>query len=132
LPASHERILVVDDSPAQRRCVADCLARQGFELDGARDMAQMGEADAPAYLVKPFSQDRCIALVERTLAERRLITYKEASALFISGAPAPPPRMIAPRAARHSRCAPTSARSASCSPTSSGSRRCRPPGRQPT
>ena len=41
-------------------------------------------AGASAYLVKPFSQDKCIALVERTLAERRLIAYKEASALFIS------------------------------------------------
>ncbi|HMG21895.1 MAG TPA: response regulator, partial [Kofleriaceae bacterium] len=30
LPASRERILVVDDSPAQRHYVADCLARQGF------------------------------------------------------------------------------------------------------
>jgi adenylate cyclase len=34
--------------------------------------------------VKPFSQDKCVALVERTLAERRLIAYKEASSLFIS------------------------------------------------
>jgi class 3 adenylate cyclase len=34
--------------------------------------------------VKPFSQDKCIALVERTLAERRLMAYKDASALFIS------------------------------------------------
>ena len=140
LPASRERVLVVDDSPAQRHYVADCLARQGFVVataeDGAvalakaqaappalivsdyempnmtgfelvhalrrdpelrqipvimltardskRDMAQMRAAGASAYLVKPFSQDKCIALVERTLAERRLIAYKEASALFIS------------------------------------------------
>jgi CheY-like chemotaxis protein len=140
LPASRERILVVDDSPAQRHYVADCLARQGFDVvtadngktaldkaqavrpalvvsdyempvmtgfelvhalrrdpelrqipvimltarDGKRDMAQMRAAGASAYLVKPFSQDKCIALVERTLAERRLIAYKEASALFIS------------------------------------------------
>ena len=140
LPASRERILVVDDSPAQRHYVADCLARQGFEVvtadngktaleraqavrpalvvsdyempvmtgfelvhalrrdpelrqipvimltarDSRRDMAQMRAAGASAYLVKPFSQDKCIALVERTLAERRLIAYKEASALFIS------------------------------------------------
>jgi class 3 adenylate cyclase len=47
-------------------------------------MAQMRAAGASAYLVKPFSQDKCIALVERTLAERRLIAYKQASALFIS------------------------------------------------
>ncbi len=140
LPGARERVLVVDDSPAQRHYVADCLARQGFEVataeDGAialakaqavrpalivsdyempnmtgfelvhalrrdpglrqvpvimltardskRDMAQMRAAGASAYLVKPFSQDKCIALVERTLAERRLLAYKEASALFIS------------------------------------------------
>jgi len=140
LPGSRERVLVVDDSPAQRHYVADCLARQGFEVmtadngktaleraqaarpalvvsdyempvmtgfelvhalrrdpelrqipvimltarDSRRDMAQMRAAGASAYLVKPFSQDKCIALVERTLAERRLIAYKEASALFIS------------------------------------------------
>jgi CheY-like chemotaxis protein/class 3 adenylate cyclase len=140
LPASRERVLVVDDSPAQRHYVADCLARQGFDVvtadngqvaleraqatrpalvvsdyempvmtgfelvhalrrdpelrqipvimltarDSRRDMAQMRAAGASAYLVKPFSQDKCIALVERTLAERRLLAYKEASALYIS------------------------------------------------
>jgi len=140
LPASRERVLVVDDSPAQRHYVADCLARQGFVVttaengkialekaqqlqpalivsdyempvmtgfelvhalrrdqelrqipvimltarDSKRDMAQMRAAGASAYLVKPFSQDKCLALVERTLAERRLIAYKEASSLFIS------------------------------------------------
>jgi class 3 adenylate cyclase len=52
--------------------------------DSKRDMAQMRAAGATGYLVKPFSQDKCIAMVERTLAERRLIAYKEASALFIS------------------------------------------------
>jgi CheY-like chemotaxis protein/class 3 adenylate cyclase len=140
LPASRERVLVVDDSPAQRHYVADCLSRQGFEVvtaengkvaltkaqavrpalvisdyempvmtgfelvhalrrdpelrqipvvmltarNSKRDMAQMRAAGASAYLVKPFSQDKCIALVERTLAERRLVAYKEASSLFIS------------------------------------------------
>ncbi len=140
MPASRERILVVDDSPAQRHYVADCLARQGFEVstaengkialekaqaqrpalivsdyempvmtgfelvhalrrdpalrqtpvimltarDTKRDMAQMRAAGASAYLVKPFSQDKCVAMVERTLAERRLLAYKEASSLFIS------------------------------------------------
>ena len=140
LPGGRERVLVVDDSPAQRHYVADCLARQGFDIataedgkvalakaqavrpalivsdyempnmtgfelvhalrrdpelrqipvimltarDSKRDMAQMRAAGASAYLVKPFSQDKCIALVERTLAERRLIAYKEASSLFIS------------------------------------------------
>jgi DNA-binding response OmpR family regulator len=142
LPASRERILVVDDSPAQRHFVADCLARQGFEIitaengkialdkaqairphlvisdyempvmtgfelvhalrrdpelrnvpvimltarDSKRDMAQMRAAGASAYLVKPFAQDKCIATVERTLAERRLMAYKQASSLFISDA----------------------------------------------
>jgi two-component system sensor histidine kinase ChiS len=140
MPASRERILVVDDSPAQRHYVADCLARQGFEVstaengkvalekaqaqrpalivsdyempvmtgfelvhalrrdpelrqipvimltarDTRRDMAQMRAAGASAYLVKPFSQDKCVAMVERSLAERRLLAYKEASSLFIS------------------------------------------------
>jgi CheY-like chemotaxis protein/class 3 adenylate cyclase len=140
MPASREKILVVDDSPAQRHYVADCLARQGFEVstaengkialekaqaqrpalivsdyempvmtgfelvhavrrdpalrqtpvimltarDTRRDMAQMRAAGASAYLVKPFAQDKCVAMVERTLAERRLIAYKEASSLFIS------------------------------------------------
>jgi class 3 adenylate cyclase len=37
-----------------------------------------------SYLVKPFSVDKCIAIVERVLAERRLIAYKEASRLYIS------------------------------------------------
>jgi DNA-binding response OmpR family regulator len=139
-PGARERILVVDDSPAQRHYVADCLARQGFEVataedgkialrkaqtihpalivsdyempnmtgfelvhalrrdpalrqipvimltarDSKRDRAQLRAAGAAAYLVKPFSQDKCIAIVERTLAERRLMAYKEASSLFIS------------------------------------------------
>jgi CheY-like chemotaxis protein len=140
VPASRETVLVVDDSPAQRHYVADCLARQGFQVataengrialdkatalrpalivsdyempvmsgfelvhalradpelrqipvimltarDSKRDMAQMRAAGASAYLVKPFSQDKCVAMVERSLAERRLLAYKEASALFIS------------------------------------------------
>jgi adenylate cyclase len=140
MPASREKILVVDDSPAQRHYVADCLARQGFEIitadngkigldkahavhphliisdyempemngfemvhalrrdpelrnvpvimltarDSRRDMAQMRAAGASAYLVKPFAQDKCVAMVERTLAERRLIAYKQASSLYIS------------------------------------------------
>jgi adenylate cyclase len=140
IPASRERILVVDDSPALRHYVADCLARQGFEVSTAengkigldkalhlkpalivsdyempemtgfelvhalkrspqtrnipvimltaresrRDMAQMRAAGASAYLVKPFAQDKCIAMVERTLAERRLLDYKKASSVYIS------------------------------------------------
>ena len=137
---TRERILVVDDSPAQRHYVSDCLVRQGFDVravengrlaldearralpalvlsdyempemngfelvhalkrdpdtrnipvimltarDSKRDMAQMRAAGATAYLVKPFSQDKCIAMVERTLAERRLLSYKEASRFYIS------------------------------------------------
>lgn len=140
LPASRERILVVDDSPAQRHYVADCLSRQGFDVltapdglaalekarasrpalivsdyempvmtgfelvhalrrdpelrnipvimltarDSKRDMAQLRAAGASAYLVKPFAQDKCVAIVERTLAERRLIAYKEASSVYVS------------------------------------------------
>jgi adenylate cyclase len=140
LPASRERILVVDDSPAQRHYVADCLSRQGFEVitaqdglvalekaraarpalvvsdyempvmtgfelvhalrrdpdlrnipvimltarDSRRDMAQLRAAGASAYLVKPFAQDKCVAIVERTLAERRLMAYKEASSVYVS------------------------------------------------
>jgi len=140
MPASRERILVVDDSPAQRHYVADCLARQGFEIstaedgreglekarsltpalvisdyempemtgfelvhalkrepetrnipviiltarDSKRDMAQMRAAGASAYLIKPFAQDKCIATVERTLAERRLLAYKARSSLYMS------------------------------------------------
>lgn len=140
MPASREYILVVDDSPAQRHYVADCLARQGFRIktaengkialrmalqekpdlivsdyempemtgfelvhsirsnpdtrntpvimltarDSKRDMAQMRAAGASAYLVKPFAQDKCIATVERTLAEKRLLDYKIASSVYIS------------------------------------------------
>jgi CheY-like chemotaxis protein len=140
MPASRERILVVDDSPAQRHYVADCLARQGFEIstaengkialektrtlkpklivsdyempvmtgfelvhalksspetrnipiimltarDSKRDMAQMKAAGASAYLVKPFAQDKCIATVERTLAERRLLDYKTVTSVYMS------------------------------------------------
>ncbi|MBE7447513.1 MAG: response regulator [Kofleriaceae bacterium] len=118
---------MVDDSPAQRHYVADCLSRQGrdvvtaengkigldkaraqrpalvvsatrcavmtgFELvhalrrdpelrqvpvimltarDSRRDMAQMRAAGGSAYLVKPFAQDKCVAMVARTLAARR-------------------------------------------------------------
>jgi CheY-like chemotaxis protein/class 3 adenylate cyclase len=142
LPGKRGTILVVDDSPAQRHFVADCLARQGFEIvtaengkiglekaqavrpqlivsdyempvmtgfelvhalrrdpelrnipvimltarDSKRDMAQMRAAGASAYLVKPFAQDKCIATVERTIAERRLLAYKETSAVYMSDA----------------------------------------------
>ena len=140
MPASRERVLVVDDSPAQRHYVADCLSRQGFDVitapdgqvalekarasrpalvvsdyempvmtgfelvhalrrdpelrnipvimltarDSKRDMAQLRAAGASAYLVKPFAQDKCVAIVERTLAERRLMAYKEASSVYVS------------------------------------------------
>jgi DNA-binding response OmpR family regulator len=52
--------------------------------DTRRDQAQMRAVGLTSYLVKPFSVDKCIAIVERVLAERRLIAYKEASRLYIS------------------------------------------------
>jgi DNA-binding response OmpR family regulator len=52
--------------------------------DTRRDQAQMRAVGLTAYLVKPFSVDKCVAMVERILAERRLLAYKEASRLYIS------------------------------------------------
>jgi DNA-binding response OmpR family regulator len=52
--------------------------------DSRRDAAQMRAAGLTSYLVKPFTTDKCIALVERVLAEQRLLRYKEASRLYIS------------------------------------------------
>ena len=52
--------------------------------DTRRDQAQMRAAGLTSYLVKPFSVDKCVAMVERVLAEKRLIAYKEASRLYIS------------------------------------------------
>jgi DNA-binding response OmpR family regulator len=49
-----------------------------------RDQAQMRAAGLTSYLVKPFSVDKCVAMVERLLAERRLRAYKEASRFYIS------------------------------------------------
>jgi adenylate cyclase len=44
----------------------------------------MRAAGLTSYLEKPFSTDKCIAIVERVLAEARLRRYKEASRLYIS------------------------------------------------
>lgn len=52
--------------------------------DTKRDQAQMRAAGLTSYLVKPFGADKCIAIVERVLAEARLRRYKEASRLYIS------------------------------------------------
>jgi two-component system chemotaxis response regulator CheY len=52
--------------------------------DSARDQAQMRAAGLRSYLVKPFTNDKCIAIVERVLAETRLARYKEASRLYMS------------------------------------------------
>jgi len=52
--------------------------------ESKRDQAQMRAAGLTSYLVKPFSTDKCIAIVERVLAEARLARYKEASRLYIS------------------------------------------------
>jgi CheY-like chemotaxis protein/class 3 adenylate cyclase len=54
--------------------------------DTKRDQAQMRAAGLSSYLVKPFGTDKCIALVERVLAEKRLARYKEASRLYASEA----------------------------------------------
>ncbi|MDW8282706.1 MAG: response regulator [Myxococcales bacterium] len=51
-----------------------------------RDQAQMRAVGLTAFLVKPFSVDRCVATVERILAECRLRAYKAASRLYISDA----------------------------------------------
>ena len=140
--AEREHILVVDDSPAVRRLVADTLSRQGFHLVAAengrigleralseppdllitdydmpemsgfelllamrrdprtrdvpvlmltarerkRDQAQMRAAGLQSYLVKPFGADKCIAVVERLIAEARLRRYKAASKVYLSEA----------------------------------------------
>lgn len=52
--------------------------------DTKRDQAQMRAAGLTSYLVKPFTTDKCIAIVERVLAEARLNRYKQASRLYIS------------------------------------------------
>lgn len=52
--------------------------------DTKRDQAQMRAVGLTSYLVKPFSADKCIAVVERLLAERRLVDYKKASQLYLS------------------------------------------------
>jgi DNA-binding response OmpR family regulator len=52
--------------------------------ESRRDQAQMRAVGLTAYLVKPFSMDKCVAMVERILAERRLMAYKAASALYLS------------------------------------------------
>jgi CheY-like chemotaxis protein/class 3 adenylate cyclase len=52
--------------------------------ESRRDQAQMRAAGLTSYLVKPFSTDKCVAIVERVLAEARLRRYKEASKLYIS------------------------------------------------
>jgi adenylate cyclase len=44
----------------------------------------MRAAGLTSYLVKPFGPDKCVAIVERVLAESRLARYKEASRLYIS------------------------------------------------
>jgi adenylate cyclase len=49
-----------------------------------RDQAQMRAVGLTTYLVKPFAVDKCVAMVERLLAERRLSAYKEVSRLYIS------------------------------------------------
>jgi len=52
--------------------------------ESRRDQAQMRAVGLTSYLVKPFSMDKCVAMVERILAERRLQAYKVASQLYLS------------------------------------------------
>jgi len=52
--------------------------------ESKRDQAQMRAAGLTSYLVKPFGPDKCVAIVERVLAESRLARYKQASRLYIS------------------------------------------------
>jgi len=52
--------------------------------ESRRDQAQMRAVGLTSYLVKPFSMDKCVAMVERILAERRLQAYKVASRLYLS------------------------------------------------
>ena len=52
--------------------------------DTRRDQAQMRAAGLTSFLVKPFSVDKCIAMVERILAEKRLAAYKEISKRYVS------------------------------------------------
>jgi DNA-binding response OmpR family regulator len=52
--------------------------------ESRRDRAQMKAVGLTSYLVKPFSMDKCVAMVERILAERRLQAYKAASQLYLS------------------------------------------------
>ncbi len=51
---------------------------------GERDRAKMRAVGLSSYLVKPFSADKCVAVVERLLAERRLQAYRRASELYLS------------------------------------------------
>jgi DNA-binding response OmpR family regulator len=67
------------DSRTRDRPIVMLTAR-----DSQRDQAQMRAAGLTSYLVKPFGTDKCIALVERVLAEARLAGYKEASRLYMS------------------------------------------------
>jgi class 3 adenylate cyclase len=75
-----EMVLALKRDPLTRETPVIMLTAR----DTRRDVAQMRAAGATAYLVKPFGQDKCIATVERTLAERRLYAYKEASRAYIS------------------------------------------------
>ncbi len=52
--------------------------------ESQRDRARMRAVGLESYLVKPFSTDKCVAVVERLLAERRLRAYKKASMLYLS------------------------------------------------
>jgi adenylate cyclase len=75
-----ELVHALKQSPTTREIPVMMLTARGSR----RDQAQMRAVGLTAYLVKPFSMDKCIAMVERILAERRLMAYKAASQLYLS------------------------------------------------
>ncbi len=75
-----EMVMALRKSPATRDVPIVMLTAR----DSRRDQAQMRAAGLTSYLVKPFTTDKCIAIVERVLAAARLARYKEASRLYIS------------------------------------------------
>src|SRR5260370_34117268 len=74
---------LVDGARGDRR-TRDMPTMMLTARDPRRDQAQMRAAGLTSYVVKPCSVDKCVAMVERVLAERRLLAYKEASRMYIS------------------------------------------------
>src|SRR5450432_2106253 len=73
MPASRERILVVDDSPAQRHYVQDCLARQAFETttaENGRIGLEKAHTHHPALVVSDYDMPEMTGF-EMVLALKR-------------------------------------------------------------